>query len=131
MIKLGRYGEEVQLPELRWSGGGGGELPIGWAKGVDRIVLLSGATRYLVRDVILRRWELRWDYLTDEELGVLKSVAELSEPLRFQINRDDEEWRWVVVIEFKYSSIETSRVYGDPRYRAEMVLEEINKEEEE
>lgn len=125
MIKLGISGAEVELPEINWMAGSDYELPIKIRKSVERIEVMNGSARFRIREVLARWWELGWDYLDESELAILKGVVELNEVLRFQLNRDDNEWRDVVVTEFNYSSVESSRALGVPRYRASMVLEEV------
>ncbi len=125
MIKLGRVGEEVILPEINWLAGSEYELPIKVRKSIERVEMLDGSARFKIKDVVTRWWELGWDYLSEADLATIKAVAELNEVLKFQLNRDDETWRDVVVTEFSYSSVESSRALGVPRYRASLTIEEI------
>ena len=121
---LGEEGEEVLLPAINWMSGGEGEVGISVDKEVEKIKLIDGRSRAYVREKMGRRWELRWDWLDGDGLEKIKGLASKKGILRFKSNRGESGWRDVVVVEFKYMSVENVIGMGIKRYRVEMVLEE-------
>lgn len=123
-IKLGTAGAETTLPPINWIAGGELELPVGYAKNVDKVTTLNGQTRANFKSYTPKTFELSWDLLTAANIIVLRGLAELNEPLRFQNNWVDATWRWVYVVSFEYSSIQSTHA-STAQYKASMSLEEI------
>jgi hypothetical protein len=122
-IKLGPQGNETTLPAINWDAGGQYELPTGYAKNVDKATMLDGKARVNIRPNHQKNFTLEWAQLTQAQVLVLRALAELNEPLRYQENRLDSTWRWVWVASLDVESLESTHV-STALYRVTMALEE-------
>lgn len=128
-IYLGPEGEEVALPEINWAEGSEGELEVEYGKKINMVDVINGGRRAWVREKSLRRWRFGWEDLSVEELELIKGYYESGEELRLKTNRDDEEWRRVVMSELQVSSKEERIARGEYRFRVTIELEEIAEED--
>lgn len=123
-IYLGPKGEETLLPPVNWMAGGELELPIGYAKNVDKVATLSGATRANFKTYTPKTFELSWDLLPAATITTLRGLAELNQKLSFQNNWLDATWRWVYVASLEVSSIQSTHA-ATAQYKAVLQLEEV------
>jgi len=123
-IYLGLAGAEVLLPPLNWSAGGERSAPVGFKKNLNKVSMLDGSTRYNIKAVSQKTFELEWDYLTAANVLTLIGLAELACPLHYQNNWVDAAWRWVVVTAIDYEALQ-SIFAATPLYHVILSLEEL------
>lgn len=124
-IYLGQAGSEVLLPPIRRVGGFDAEIPIEYAKQIDKATMLDGSTRFNFREHHPRRWQLEWEAVTEAELADFLLLNGYEEALRFQNNWEDATWHEVVITEFRYPVNLKMSCSTASRYNVSMTLDEV------
>lgn len=127
-IWLGPVGGEIALPEINWVEGSEGRVEVEYGKKINLVDVINGGRRAWVRERTPKRWRFGWDDLSLAEMEVIKGLYENGEELMLRTNRDDDEWRRVVMSDFQVRSKEERIARGEYRFGVEIELEEIVEE---
>lgn len=122
-VFLGPKDSETTLPNVKFIGGIP-SWPVSNKKQAKKVKMSDGSYRWAFFDT-LKVFQIKFGYLTIEQLGILDDLNELNQVLRYKNEHEEDVWYHVVITNFTHDPERMDMRQLD-KYRVSMTLEETN-----